>query len=418
MGRFLLLFIAFLCPYTQAIQCNTPNDPKVRLFDSIPHYQANKVPFSPLSPGWQGSNVEFSFLTVKKLEKNTFITYDCQAVISLKLSGKRIQNIDEGAFNSLICLHQLLLDNNNITKLEKNFFSDLQRLEKLDLSYNKIEVIEDFVFSNLVRLKILNLGNNQIEKLQNKAFENLTKLEDLYLDHNEISKISPDLFLPLVSLNNLSLAWNMLRAEPETWLGLKDLHFLDLASNNLDHFDPSYNFSFFTLRSLNLSLNSLTQLNVIEIKRHLPQLKLIDLNGNSWFCDDLERIIHDLNDSGIKLPARNFTSVGVHGIACSEVPVYSTSTTTEKLKTTRQPEIWVRKDELEKKIRESNEEIGNEITTLRSFVIFVFALVCLFILFEILFRIDCCRNVIGRFRGGNELYYDNSNVENFRLLGR
>ncbi|XP_044271155.1 leucine-rich repeat and immunoglobulin-like domain-containing nogo receptor-interacting protein 1-B [Tribolium madens] len=419
-----IILVVLLCYEGKALECTIPNEQRVRFFDSIIHYQGNRIPFSPATPGWQGSSVEFTFNTINKLTKNMFVTYDSEAIISLKLSGKQIKEVENGAFVSLLCLQELLLDHNNITKLEKNIFIDLERLEKLDLSNNRIEVIEDFVFSNLASLKILNLGNNQIEKLQNLAFANLTNLEYLNLERNEIGKIASDLFLPLANLNNLTLAWNMLNVEPEKWHGLAQLRFLDLAANNLDHFDASYNLTFFNLRSLNLSLNSLTQLNVVEIKRHLPHLELIDLNGNPWFCDDLTRIIHELNDSRIKFAARNYTSVAVHGIGCSEVPGYSTRGTTTQIVTTtkKSEEVWVQKDELERyverKIENNNDKIESSIATLRSFVIFVFALVCLFILFEIIVRLDCCRSVISRLRGGNELYYDNNDVENFRLLGR
>ncbi|EFA13412.2 Chaoptin-like Protein, partial [Tribolium castaneum] len=418
---FSIILVLLLSHEGTTLECAIPPEPRVRFFDSIIHYEGNRIPFSVLRAGWQGSDVQFTFTTINKLTKNIFVTYDSQAIISLKLSGKQIKEVEDGAFVTLVCLQELLLDRNNITKLAKNIFTDLERLEKLDLSNNRIEVIDDFVFSQLASLKILNLGNNRIEKLQNLAFANLTKLEYLNLERNEIGKIAPDLFLPLTSLSNLTLAWNMLNVEPEKWHGLAHLHFLDLAANNLDHFDPSYNFTFRNLRGLNLSLNSLSQLNVFEIKRHLPRLELIDLNGNAWFCDDLERIVRELNDSRIKAAPGNHTR-GVRGIACSEVPGYSTRGTTLIVTTSVKTPTWVKKDELERyverKIANNSEKIESSIATLRSFVVFVFALVCLFILFEILVRLDCCRSVIGRLRGGNELYVDNNDVENFRLLGR
>ncbi|XP_063925845.1 SLIT and NTRK-like protein 1 isoform X4 [Zophobas morio] len=423
-----VIIVSIVCTHhvTEAMECAIPHEQKTRFFDTIEHYQGNKIPFSPLRGNWEGSNVEFTFNSIDKLSKNNFISEDSHSIISLKLSGKQIKEVHEGAFISLTCLRQLHLDHNNITtKLTRNVFQNLEKLEVLDLSSNRIEILKDLTFSDLLNLQTLNLSNNRIKTVEVLAFTNLTRLEYLNLGRNFIRTVFDELFEPVPNLGTLILSWNKLwDASPEKWHGLGKLQHLELAGNSLNRFDPSYNFSFFAVKSLNLSFNSLSMLNTVAIRRHLPQLEVLDLNNNPWFCNDLEAIIRDLNDSKVKFPSMNFSTVSVHGIACSEVSRFSSVGTTEGVTATtvKNNVTWVSKDELERyverKIKHSNEGLNNSIQSLRAFAIFAFALLCVFIVFEILYRTNICGVIISKLKGGNELYVDDNNIENFRLLHR
>ncbi|RZC32581.1 leucine-rich repeat-containing protein 15-like [Asbolus verrucosus] len=382
----LLTIIAFILKpeRSQTLVCVTPNELKTRIFDSVSRFQGNKIPFNPAMPGWEGSNVEFNVSKMETLQKNIFLTHDSQHILTMKLSGKQIKKIDEGAFIALDCLHELLLDHNNMSKLSRNTFQGLYNLQKLDLSYNRLEYLPDLAFTSLQKLKILNLSRNRIRSVQSLAFENLILLEDLNLEFNQLETVDVDVFRSLRSLKSLMLAWNGLtNIEPEKWSGLETLENLDLAGNGLNHFDPNYNFSFSALKTLNLSGNFLTKLNVEALNKHLPSLGFIDLNDNPWVCTDLESIVHDLNVSKVKFASRNSSTSTVSGIACSEVPIFMSKTNIEDVisSTTKKSEDWSVKNYVEgiveKKIKESNVGVISSIRYLQSLVIFLFVLIAL-----------------------------------------
>ena len=57
-----------------------------------------------------------------------------------------------------------------MSQVDKLTFYGLEKLEFLNLSNNEIENVEDFAFEHLLMLKELNLNDNRISKLSADAF--------------------------------------------------------------------------------------------------------------------------------------------------------------------------------------------------------------------------------------------------------
>lgn len=426
MEKLLIFLLLFPTIFTQ--ECTKIISPQVRSFSSIIEYQENKAHFDPKAPEYAGNSVEFSLDSINRLVKNIFVTYDSQHIVKLDMSCKQIEEIDEGAFASLDCLNVLILNHNNITQLSRDVFQGLDKLENLDLSRNAIKNLPDLVFTRVIRLKTLDLSGNRIKKLEAFSFFNLTNLEILNVGFNELVIIEEETFQSLTNLKSLNLEYNKLRdIEPENWKGLKNLEVLNLAGNYLESFDPNYEFSFKNLKSLNLSSNYLTELNGLVLKIKFPQLGLMDLNDNEWLCHDLVEILRTLADSKILTPGNGKFDTDEKGIKCHNVdipahkpPTETPSTTPASvIGTTSPPRNYLDTVLMDnKKLMAANDEILRSISVLRDLTIFMFVLLILFVLFEVIVKTNCWRIVSDIFRGGNEMYYDNSNVENFRLLHR
>lgn len=307
--------------------------PQIRRFDSLIEYQSNRQSFKPGGPGYAGNLVEFNFLSINKIPKNSFLTYDSGYVTNINLSGKNIKEIEDGAFLFLQCLHVLDLHNNSLTVLTQDIFQGLENLLELDISQNELVELRNVVFKHLTRLTVLNLSQNNIAQIGVMAFDGLRDLQHLDLSANRIRIIHPEIFLPLGKLLTLELQSNrLIDVQPETWKNLTMLNSLNLANNSLTRFDPTYEFSFDFLSTLNLSFNSLQQLNVFGLRKHLPHLTVIDLNNNPWSCEDLTMIVHQLKDSKISYAGGNTSFSNEDGIAC----ILNTATyqVTEKLNPT------------------------------------------------------------------------------------
>lgn len=96
-----------------------------------------------------------------------------------------ILDIEPTAFQSLINLQQLSLDDNHLTTVKGSWFKGLNYLTYLDLNYNQITTIEDEVYENLPNLVDFRLSGNRFECLNIKAMENLKELKRIFLSENK-----------------------------------------------------------------------------------------------------------------------------------------------------------------------------------------------------------------------------------------
>nr|XP_050857005.1 uncharacterized protein LOC127066839 [Vespula vulgaris] len=96
-----------------------------------------------------------------------------------------ISDIEPTAFQSLINLQQLSLDDNHLTTVKGAWFKGLDYLTYLDLNYNKITTIEDEVYENLPNVVDFRLSGNRFECLNRQAMENLKALKRIYLSEND-----------------------------------------------------------------------------------------------------------------------------------------------------------------------------------------------------------------------------------------
>lgn len=414
----LVMFCVTLTSSQKLYDCiSVLTNPKTRYFNSLVEYQGNKRSFKPGGRGYAGNLVEFNFMTIDKVPKNSFLTYDSGYVMKISLAGKNVKEIEDGAFLFLQCLHVLDLHNNSLVELTQDIFQGLENLVELDLSQNLLVEVRNVVFKHLARLTVLNLSQNKIVQIGVMAFDGLNHLQHLDLSRNRIRIIHPEIFSSLGRLLTLELQSNRLvDVQPETWKNLTKLDSLNLANNSLARFDPTYEVSFAFLSNLNLSFNSLKHLNVFGLRKHLPHLTNIDLNDNPWFCADLAMMVHQLKDSKISYAGSNTSFANEEGIAC--IPTAETYRPVEKAKATVEEVANSTESELEggsygEVDTLAGFEILDAIRKTQNLVVSLIVIILFFIAIDLTIR----TGLMNKMRGRREHFaFDNGHVENIGLL--
>ncbi|XP_028679272.2 toll-like receptor 21 [Erpetoichthys calabaricus] len=128
----------------------------------------------------------------------------------LKLSEQRpygITIIPHSYFKGLRSLKSLFLSGNRIMKLPTDAFDDLVNLEflSLDNSCDGISKIYDGIFRHLKKLRVLNMENMGIQSLTEEVFGNLTNLHSLLLSRNPLQIMNVTIIQNLTSLRYLDL---------------------------------------------------------------------------------------------------------------------------------------------------------------------------------------------------------------------
>ncbi|KAI8499172.1 hypothetical protein Bbelb_229360, partial [Branchiostoma belcheri] len=124
------------------------------------------------------------------------------------LRFNKIREIPPGAFEGLLSLNTLLLNNNDIRKIPRGAFQGLSSLKYLYLYKNKIRHIDRQAFVGLSSLEQLYIHFNEIEQLLPNTFSNLPSLERLFLHNNKLARIPAGTFSNLHSLKRLRLDSN------------------------------------------------------------------------------------------------------------------------------------------------------------------------------------------------------------------
>ena len=157
-------------------------------------------------------------------------------VVTARFSSNPLGTIADDAFQGILEIEELDLNNANLSELSQNVFSGLTSIRWLDLSHNDLGVIPGNLFLDLVNLEGLDLGNNDLENLPIGIFRNNANLQSLVLRHNRLSEsVLPEgVFTPLVNIRLLDLTNNLVQQFNEVSLGgATNLEFLDLAGNPL-----------------------------------------------------------------------------------------------------------------------------------------------------------------------------------------
>lgn len=149
-------------------------------------------------------------------------------------------NIEGGAFAGLGSLRVLGLGHNRLSKFNSDVFQGAERLDKLDLSENFISEFPSVALKAFTALKHLNLSTNMLtvskycqlclngtrkqtyfclqltvlyifQHLDNNQLGSLTSLQALDLSRNNIANLAPGTFLGLRQLRYLDIGVNALR---------------------------------------------------------------------------------------------------------------------------------------------------------------------------------------------------------------
>lgn len=115
---------------------------------------------------------------------------------------------------------------------------DAKYIDTYDLEILTTSVSEDRlypgIFRNLSSLRHLDLSMGDVEHIDPGTFRSLHELHSLDLSYNKIATLRPDSFDGLKKLHTLSMRKNALTDIPSAVLALKNLKFLDLATNPLN----------------------------------------------------------------------------------------------------------------------------------------------------------------------------------------
>ena len=103
------------------------------------------------------NNLNLNF--IKKLNPSI----DLSNEKSLYLLSHKITSIDDDAFDKLVKLETLVLENNKLTIIKSTWFKCLGNLQFLDLDSNEITRIDDDAFVKLNKLEEINLDSNKLK---------------------------------------------------------------------------------------------------------------------------------------------------------------------------------------------------------------------------------------------------------------
>ncbi|KAI5343799.1 hypothetical protein L3X38_011675 [Prunus dulcis] len=205
------------------------------------------------------------------------------SLVDLDLSNNYLTGFIPDFIGNMSSLVNLDLSNNNLTSFIHDFTGNMSSLVSLDLSNNNLTgFIPDFT-GNMSSLVHLDLSNNNLTGFIPDFTGNMSSLLDMDLSDNQIEGANPNSFARLCNLQTLELQRNHLSGQLSQLLprcAQNSLMYLDLSENVLKGSLNNLT-SFSSLRSLNLSMNSLEGVVSETHFSKLSDLNELDLSYNS-----------------------------------------------------------------------------------------------------------------------------------------
>ncbi|XP_069112156.1 leucine-rich repeat-containing protein 15-like [Argopecten irradians] len=261
--------------------------------------------FSPLI---QLQRLDLSSNSITSIQNGAF---NAQVILNfLNLNSNKLQTVHGHTFQGLGNLRTLKLRSCGLHSLALDLFNIIRHLQNLDIGDNliyqlpstetfqhipatlqhfiadgnQISVLVKHQFSRL-NLNTLNLSRNRISLLSHASFSECN-IRNLYLSSNSITSIEENAFASLApQLERLVLSRNPLQSIPlHVFDGLYRLIYLNLSTCSLSKLEDLQFQSLQTLRSLDLSINSLKYIPSTAVSK-FQNLQELGLYGNQWHCD-------------------------------------------------------------------------------------------------------------------------------------
>lgn len=216
----------------------------------------------------------------------------------LHLSDNQILTIRPHAFEGLINLAEIYLTCNKITERTLNIravFAAMARLQKLDLSsnyfsYESQKELRNPPFIMLSELKVLTINSQRrgLKHIPSNLLKGLKKLEAFYAGNLNVESLHVDTFsytpnLKLLDLTSNNLA-NRNALTSRLFHPISGLNKLMLGRSHLKSLNFLVDANLSSLICLRAKTNELQLINQTIIQS-LPQLKVLDLQNNSFTCD-------------------------------------------------------------------------------------------------------------------------------------
>lgn len=101
----------------------------------------------------------------------------------IKITGNKVEKIDENSFVDSIMLSYIDISNNGITKIPKKLFENNLDLLEVNFSYNQLETINWAMFTIMTMLQTVDLSFNKLKQIDWSQLS--TDLEVIDLTGNE-----------------------------------------------------------------------------------------------------------------------------------------------------------------------------------------------------------------------------------------
>ena len=212
-----------------------------------------------------------------KLKKiNEEVLANCTSLTTLVLSGNLFNQVPRG-LRVLSKLKTIDLSYNFIDKLDNSSLSGLNPdLYGISLAGNGISKFNASVFVPISKVEVLNLANNEIDKLQQGVFNEVPKLRMLRLDHNRLKDIN-GILVGLADLQWLNVSSNQLRWFDYAFFP-KKLEWLDLHNNQIEDLGNYYKLGEgFSLQTLDVRSNHIKRIESLSL---IQSLSTVLLNNN------------------------------------------------------------------------------------------------------------------------------------------
>ncbi|XP_011664890.1 slit homolog 3 protein-like [Strongylocentrotus purpuratus] len=197
-------------------------------------------------------------------------------ITKLYLSRNELITIPKYALDGFEKLQLLDISSNRLSSLQNESFCGLKSLVNLDLSANKIKSLPRGSFACAEKLEIINLSRNDIAVLDPRWFDGSHSLSTLAFYQSNIHEIKT---IPWNSTNlqTLNLISNKLNSVTKnTFVGLKNLKFLDISMNNpleisVDAFEE-------TISLKKIIMQNLSKFTMTGSFRNMHQLVFLDMS--------------------------------------------------------------------------------------------------------------------------------------------
>ncbi|XP_033634125.1 uncharacterized protein LOC117295536 [Asterias rubens] len=217
---------------------------------------------------------------IESIERGTF--RQLSFLQELDIGMNQISFVDGEGLHDLWNLDYFAINDNWLESLHEETFLKTTYLEVLQLENNHLQSLPLGLFGKTERLASLNVANNRLKNIHAITQGQLPSLANLNLNYNLISKIQDDGFSQSTMLSRLMLAGNKLTTVPNI-AGQLYLDTLDLGMNSIRSV-PKGAFDGTGLRFILLNDNFLETLDA-ELFMDLYDLQLLNIRGNSWWCD-------------------------------------------------------------------------------------------------------------------------------------
>ncbi|XP_060519839.1 leucine-rich repeat protein SHOC-2 [Cylas formicarius] len=221
--------------------------------------------------------------------------------VSLKLSSSNLQDLEYRAFKELnVSIENLKLNHDHIGEINEQAFEGLNKVNYLSLADTTLERVPEKLWKKMPAIKTLDLGRTKITEITLSNFKDLPNLECLVVPGNQISRLDKG-SIP-ARVQRLHLGRNKLRHLNHTLVGLKDLGWLFVNTNELEDLEDQLPSEAPDLKLIHASQN--------RIKRLPQQLKnypaldslffqhnaLISLEGALTKSKELVRLVLEYNN--------------------------------------------------------------------------------------------------------------------------